>query len=130
MDCPPHRGRKGRLIAIAPAGGLRRAGAVFESASCPRFANFISTRLEWACVPSRISTQAPFRGNSRAASQAGENVKASLRGAEAPRHAAALRLSPGDGRRAQVLGCPQGAFARSGGQTSGNASRGSSRLVL
>ena len=46
------------------------------------------------------------------------------------RHAPALRLSPGNGGRAEVVGGAERAVARSRGQAAGHAGRGSSRFVF
>src|SRR5581483_12511718 len=86
--------------------------------------------LEYDSGPGRVQAQAAFRGNARASAESGEEVATPLRGSEAPRVPPALRFSPGNGRRAEVMGGAQRPVTRSRRQAVGHAGRGSSGFLF
>src|SRR5271157_1664834 len=77
-----------------------------------------------------VQTETRFQADARAATEGGQGPAAALRGAEAPRDAPALRLSPGKGRRAEIVGRAQGAVARSRRQAARDAGGRPSGFLL
>src|SRR5256885_5503770 len=81
-----------------------------------RFSRLLS--LQYSRGFRGIQTQATFFRNAGASAEAREEQRPSFRGAAPSRYSSSLRLPPGDGRGAEVLGGAERAVTRSEEHTS------------